>query len=36
VGQGEWKIFQDFLQNPSDVNGTASALEAAAAKAYHK
>jgi alpha-glucoside transport system substrate-binding protein len=34
VGQGEWKIFQDFLQNPSDVDGTAQALEAAAAKAY--
>jgi len=34
VGQGEWKIFQDFLQNPKDVNGTASALEASAKKAY--
>jgi alpha-glucoside transport system substrate-binding protein len=33
-GQGEFKILQDFLQNPSDVNGTAQALEAAAAKAY--
>jgi alpha-glucoside transport system substrate-binding protein len=33
-GQGEWKIFQDFLQNPSDVDGTAKALEAAAAKAF--
>ena len=34
VGQGEWKIFQDFLQNPKDVNGTAGALESAAKKAY--
>jgi alpha-glucoside transport system substrate-binding protein len=34
VGQGEWKIFQDFLQSPKDVNGTASALEASAKKAY--
>jgi alpha-glucoside transport system substrate-binding protein len=34
TGQGEWKIFQDFLKNPKNVNGTASALESAAAKAY--
>ena len=34
TGQGEWKIFQDFLKNPSNINGTASALESAAAKAY--
>jgi alpha-glucoside transport system substrate-binding protein len=34
VGQGEWKIFQDFLQNPKDVNGTAGALESEAKKAY--
>jgi alpha-glucoside transport system substrate-binding protein len=33
-GQGEWKILQDFATNPSDVNGTASKLEAAAARAY--
>jgi alpha-glucoside transport system substrate-binding protein len=33
-GQGEWKILQDFLSNPKDVNGTASKLESAAAKAY--
>jgi ABC-type glycerol-3-phosphate transport system substrate-binding protein len=32
--QGEWKILQDFLANPSDVNGTAEKLEAAAARAY--
>ncbi len=34
AGQGEWKILQDFLANPSDVDGTARKLEAAAAKAY--
>jgi alpha-glucoside transport system substrate-binding protein len=34
TGQGEWKIFQDFLKNPKNINGTASALEAAAAKAF--
>jgi alpha-glucoside transport system substrate-binding protein len=33
-GQGEWKIFQDFLRNPEDVDGTARALESAAVKAY--
>ncbi len=34
TGQGEWKIFQDFLKNPKNVAGTASALESAAAKAF--
>jgi alpha-glucoside transport system substrate-binding protein len=34
VGQGEFKIFQDFLKNPKDVSGIASSLEKAAAKAY--
>jgi ABC-type glycerol-3-phosphate transport system substrate-binding protein len=33
-GQGEWKLLQDFLQNPSNVNGTASKLESAASKAF--
>lgn len=33
-GQGEFKILQDFVQDPSNVDGTASALEAAAAKAF--
>ena len=33
-GQGEWKILGDFMKKPTDVNGTASALESAAAKAY--
>jgi ABC-type glycerol-3-phosphate transport system substrate-binding protein len=34
TGQGEWKLFQDFLSNPKNVNGIASQLESAAAKAY--
>lgn len=34
VGQGEFKIFQDFLRNPKDVQGIAQALEASATKAY--
>ena len=34
VGQGEWGLFQDFLRNPSDVNGIATKLEASAAAAY--
>jgi alpha-glucoside transport system substrate-binding protein len=36
VGQGEWKILQDFLKNPKNVTGTAAALEKAAAAAYKK
>jgi alpha-glucoside transport system substrate-binding protein len=34
AGQGEWKILQDFLENPEDVDGTASKLETAAARAF--
>jgi alpha-glucoside transport system substrate-binding protein len=34
VGQGEWKIFTDFAKDPSNIDGTAAALEKAAAKAY--
>lgn len=34
AGQGEWKILQDFLSNPSNVDGTAAKLEQAAAKAF--
>jgi ABC-type Fe3+ transport system substrate-binding protein len=34
AGQGEWKLLQDFLSDPSDVDGTASKLESAAAKAF--
>jgi alpha-glucoside transport system substrate-binding protein len=33
-GQGEWKILADFVKSPNDVDGTASALETAAAKAF--
>jgi alpha-glucoside transport system substrate-binding protein len=36
VGQGEWKIFQDLVQNPKNVNQVAAALEASAKKAYGK
>jgi ABC-type glycerol-3-phosphate transport system substrate-binding protein len=36
VGQGEFKIFQDFLKKPSNVNGIAAALEKSAAAAYKK
>jgi alpha-glucoside transport system substrate-binding protein len=34
AGQGEWKLFQDFVSNPKDVDGIANKLEAAATKAY--
>ncbi|HET7129294.1 MAG TPA: extracellular solute-binding protein [Gaiellaceae bacterium] len=34
VGQGEFKIFQDFLKSPSNSKGISRTLEAAAAKAY--
>jgi ABC-type glycerol-3-phosphate transport system substrate-binding protein len=34
VGQGEWKLFQDFVGNPSNATGIAQQLESAAAKAY--
>jgi alpha-glucoside transport system substrate-binding protein len=34
VGQGEFKIFQDFLQSPNNATGIAQSLETAAAKAY--
>ncbi len=33
-GQGEWKILQDFLQKPSNVDATARKLEFAAARAF--
>ncbi len=36
VGQGEWKVLQDFLKNPNDVKGAQQALQKAAAKAYGK
>jgi alpha-glucoside transport system substrate-binding protein len=34
TGQGEWKIFQDFLKNPKNTNGIAASLEKSAAKAF--
>ena len=34
AGQGEWKLFQDFVANPGDVKGVQAKLESAAAKAY--
>jgi ABC-type glycerol-3-phosphate transport system substrate-binding protein len=34
VGQGLFKLFQDFLKNPDDVDGIAQQMEAAAAKAF--
>lgn len=34
VGQGLFKLFQDFLQNPSDIDGITTKMEAAAAKAF--
>ena len=35
-GQGLFKLFQDFLKNPKNVNGIAAKMETAAAKAYKK
>lgn len=35
-GDAEFTIFQDFLKNPDDVQGTAKKLEAAAKQAYGK
>ena len=34
TGQGIWGLLIDFLRDPSDVDGTAQALESAAKKAY--
>jgi alpha-glucoside transport system substrate-binding protein len=34
VGQGLWKLFQDFLRNPDDVDGIAQQMERAAARAF--
>jgi alpha-glucoside transport system substrate-binding protein len=36
AGQGEWKLFQDFVSKPSDANGIAKKLESSAAAAYKK
>jgi ABC-type glycerol-3-phosphate transport system substrate-binding protein len=34
IGQGEWGLFQSFLQKPSDVTGVQSKLESSATAAY--
>jgi len=34
AGQGEWGLFQKFLQNPSNVTGIQQQLESSAASAY--
>ncbi|HEY7004180.1 MAG TPA: extracellular solute-binding protein [Gaiellaceae bacterium] len=34
VGQGLFKEFQDFLQNPTNIDGVTKAMEASAKKAY--
>ena len=36
VGQGEFKIFQDFLRSPGNATAISKTLEAAAARAYKK
>jgi alpha-glucoside transport system substrate-binding protein len=36
AGQGEWKLFQDFVSNPGNISGIQKQLESAAAKAYKK
>ncbi len=36
TGQGEWGIFQKFLQNPKNIRGIQQQLEKAAAAAYKK
>jgi maltose-binding protein MalE len=36
AGQGEWGLFQAFLRNPKNINGTAAKLQAAATAAYKK
>jgi alpha-glucoside transport system substrate-binding protein len=33
-GQGLWKLFQDFFQNPDDVDGIAKQMEQAASAAF--
>jgi alpha-glucoside transport system substrate-binding protein len=36
AGQGEWGLFQKFLQNPNNITGIQQQLESAAAAAYKK
>ncbi len=33
-GQGLWKLFQDFVKNPDDIDGVTQQLEQAASQAY--
>jgi alpha-glucoside transport system substrate-binding protein len=33
-GQGLWKLFQDFVQNPDDIDGIAQQMERAASQAF--
>jgi alpha-glucoside transport system substrate-binding protein len=33
-GQGLWKLFQDFFQNPDNVDGIAQQMEQAASRAF--
>jgi hypothetical protein len=35
-GQGLWKLFQDFVANPDDIDGITQQMEQAAAAAYGK
>jgi alpha-glucoside transport system substrate-binding protein len=35
-GQGLWKLFQDFLRSPNNVDGIATEMERAAARAYRR
>ena len=34
AGQGEWGLFQQFLEHPTDISGIQQKLEQAAANAY--
>lgn len=36
AGQGLWKLFQDLLKSPTDIDGVAAQMEAEAAKAFKK
>jgi ABC-type glycerol-3-phosphate transport system substrate-binding protein len=35
AGQGMWKLFQDLVANPDNVDGIATQMEAAAAEAFN-
>jgi alpha-glucoside transport system substrate-binding protein len=36
AGEGLWKLFQDFLRNPDDVDGITQQIERAAARAFRQ